>query len=113
MILFFLIISSVVLFNKHCKAKKVEVIAQTRVGGLPPISKHREELKLRGESSIFNELRGVFEVKGSPTYEYLNILLKLSHISEGDIFCSIFLRFPNILHATDFLCFGFMDCKLI
>ena len=29
------------------------VIVQLRVGGLPPISKHREELKLRGEAKRF------------------------------------------------------------
>ena len=28
----------------------LEVIVQTRVGGLPPISKHREELKIRSEA---------------------------------------------------------------
>ena len=30
-----------------------EVIVQTRVGGLPPISKHREELKIQGEAEYF------------------------------------------------------------
>ena len=29
------------------------VIVQTRVGGLPPISKHREELKIQGEAEYF------------------------------------------------------------
>ena len=31
----------------------LKVIVQIRVGGLPPISKHREELKLRGEAEHF------------------------------------------------------------
>ena len=30
-----------------------EVIIQTRVGGLPPISKHRAELKIQGEAEYF------------------------------------------------------------
>ena len=30
-----------------------EAIVQIRVGGLPPISKHQEELKLRGEAEHF------------------------------------------------------------
>ena len=29
------------------------VIVQTRVGGLPPISKNREELKIQGEAEYF------------------------------------------------------------
>ena len=29
------------------------VIVQTRVGRLPPISKHREELKIQGEAKYF------------------------------------------------------------
>ena len=29
------------------------VIVQTRVGGLPRISKHREELKIQGEAEYF------------------------------------------------------------
>ena len=31
----------------------LEVIVQTRVEGLPPISKHREELKIQGEAEYF------------------------------------------------------------
>ena len=31
----------------------LDIIVPTRVGGLPPISKHREELKLKGEAEHF------------------------------------------------------------
>ena len=42
------------MFVKQCfAAHVVHVIVQTRVGGLPPISKHREELKIQGEAEYF------------------------------------------------------------
>ena len=46
---------------KNKRYKMFEVIVQIRVGGLPPISKHREELKLQSESEHFNELRAVLK----------------------------------------------------
>ena len=67
---------------------------QLLVGGLPPISKHREELKLRGEAEHFLRTSRCFEIGGSPSYfKYLKVLLKLSRISRenrGEIWPSFF-----------------------
>ena len=40
------------LFNNVCK-NAFEVIVKTPVGGQPPISKHRKELKIQGEAEYF------------------------------------------------------------
>ena len=53
----------------------IEVIVQIRIGALPPISKHREELKLRGEAELLWRTSKSFEIGTSPTYKYLNVLL--------------------------------------
>ena len=92
------------------------VIVQIRVGGLPPISKHREKSELRGEAdrAFLTNFKVRSEIRGSPTYEYLNVLLKLSRrpISRENLgkvwlnSCNFFPRFPNIVHATDFLFWG-------
>ena len=39
--------------QKEWQKSGLHVIVQTRVGGLPPISKHREELKIQGEAEYF------------------------------------------------------------
>ena len=42
------------------------VIVQIRVGGLPPISNCRKELKLRGNVEHFYKLRGVLKSEEVP-----------------------------------------------
>ena len=69
--------------SKNTKKTHFEVIVQIRTGGLAPISKHCEDLKLRGEADHFlQQTLRCFEIGGSPNYVYLNILLKLSRISQ-------------------------------
>ena len=49
-----LLFNPVILQAQHFVCRNAfEVIVQTRVEGLPPISKHREELKIQGEAEYF------------------------------------------------------------
>ena len=67
---------------QFCFAKKaLQIIVQIGVGGLPPISKHRKKLKVRGEAKYFTHFNVLSNQKKSGTYEYLNVLLTLSPIS--------------------------------
>ena len=67
-----------------------------------PTSKHREKLKLRGETEYF-----------LTNFEYLNVLLKLSPISQKNLgriwlnLCNFFHRFPNIVHGTGAWCMNY------
>ena len=76
-----------------------EVIVQIRVGGLPPISKHREELKLRGEAEHFKRT-SCYEIGGSPTCEYLSVLLKLSRYISRENLGEIWRNF--VISSSDF-----------
>ena len=50
--------------------------ANISIGGLPQISKHREQSKIRGEAEYFLTNFKVFKIVESPSYECLNVLLK-------------------------------------
>ena len=52
------LLNPVILQAQHFVCRNAfEIIVQPRVGGLLPISKHREELKIQGEAEyFFNEL---------------------------------------------------------
>ena len=73
--------------------RSFEIIFQTRVGGLPPIFKHREELKIQGEAEYFltefcekiKEKVGIIYVISSSDFQifstvliFLNLLHELS-----------------------------------
>ena len=78
----------------------------------PPISKHRDVgWKNEAQPSFFNQLRGVWK-KEETLFRVLDIASQTidnSWRNSKQKFKIIKITFSNLLHGSDFLCFGLMN----